>query len=237
MTFQTVLAAWPIWAPILTVVLASVATRLTPYPKAGGVVTALRVVLDVLSVLTHKDSPGTLQLPLVQRSKPPEGALEVDPPNLPPAVLLMAGLSLLAAWPAHAGEPQPLKGEIVLSRDRGQGTWRVADYRLLADATPAAVPAGAAEVRPLPPAAAEPEVSQPAPEPRPPTITEILSCTAADALTAIPSALSRCARNPTVAAPIDSRVFWTVLGSSLGNVAMTVGGILLQPYLNPDPVK
>jgi predicted lysophospholipase L1 biosynthesis ABC-type transport system permease subunit len=70
--WKSVLSAWPVWAPIAAVVVASLITRLTPYPRAGGVVTGLRVLLDVLSVLTHKDSPRTLQLPLVQRSQPPE---------------------------------------------------------------------------------------------------------------------------------------------------------------------
>lgn len=70
--WKSVLSAWPVWAPIATVVVASLVTRLTPYPRAKGFVAGLQVVLDVLSVLTHRDSPGTLQLPIVHRSKAPE---------------------------------------------------------------------------------------------------------------------------------------------------------------------
>lgn len=196
MTLQSVLSAWPIWAPILTVVIASLVTRLTPYPKAGGVVTALRVVLDVLSVLTHKDSPGTFQLPVVQRSQPPEGKLELPPPSVPPVVALLALLALPRL--AHADLP-------------------------------------AAEVRALPPAAAEPVVSEP--PPAPPTIGEILSCTAAETVGALPNALGKCTKNPKASPGIDTRTFWTVFGASMGNVVTTVAGTLLSIYLNPEPVK
>ena len=102
-TLHTILAAWPIWAPIVAVLLASLVTRLTPYPRAAGVVTALRVVLDVLSVLTHRDSPGTWQLPLVQRSAPPPGTAPAAAPEVPPAALVLA--LLLAPSLAHADAP------------------------------------------------------------------------------------------------------------------------------------
>lgn len=50
--------------------LPSIITALTAYPKAGGVVKVLKTVLNVLSVLTHHDSPGTMKSPLTM-SKPP----------------------------------------------------------------------------------------------------------------------------------------------------------------------
>lgn len=66
-------SAW--WIALLLtlapVLVASLITRLTPYPRARGVVAALQVVGDVLSFLQHRDSPGVVQLPLVQRSTPP----------------------------------------------------------------------------------------------------------------------------------------------------------------------
>lgn len=68
-------ANWPWVLPLAIVVLSSLATGLSKYPRAGGVVTALRVVLDVLSVVTHKDSPGSLSVPGL-RSRPP------GPPDL-----------------------------------------------------------------------------------------------------------------------------------------------------------
>jgi hypothetical protein len=61
------------WLPVAAILLSSVATALTKYPKAEGWVAGIQKVLDVLSFLTHRDSPGTLQLPLVQRSAPPKG--------------------------------------------------------------------------------------------------------------------------------------------------------------------
>lgn len=48
----------------------SVITALTSYPKADGAVKVLKVLLNVLSVLTHADSPGTLKLPLTMSKRP-----------------------------------------------------------------------------------------------------------------------------------------------------------------------
>jgi len=66
--------AWllPLAATALTSILASVVTGLTRYPGAdtGKVVKVLKVIMDLLSFLTHKDSPGTFGLPLT-RSEPP----------------------------------------------------------------------------------------------------------------------------------------------------------------------
>lgn len=53
------------------VVIPALITGLSSYPQARGVVTWLRVVLDVLSVVSHADSPGTFKLPIVQRSQAP----------------------------------------------------------------------------------------------------------------------------------------------------------------------
>lgn len=59
------------------VTLASLVTAATSYPKAQGAIALVQRVLAALSVLTHKDSPGTLKLPAVA-SPPP-------PPKAPPA--------------------------------------------------------------------------------------------------------------------------------------------------------
>ncbi len=56
--------------PLLLFLLPSLITALTPYPKAGGVVKVLSFVLNLGSVLVHKDSPGTLKAPLVQSQDP-----------------------------------------------------------------------------------------------------------------------------------------------------------------------
>lgn len=66
-------------APWLVVAgLPSIITALTPYPKAGGAVKALSVVLNVLSMLTHHDSPGTMKLPFTM-SKPPVAGAYASP--------------------------------------------------------------------------------------------------------------------------------------------------------------
>jgi hypothetical protein len=72
-------AHWPMIVGVLVVVLPALITALARYPRAGGVVKALQIALDVLSWLTHRDSPGTLKVPLVMRSKPPA----VTPPPTP----------------------------------------------------------------------------------------------------------------------------------------------------------
>jgi len=61
------IAFWHVWgntiSAILLMALPSVIIGLTNYPKAGGIVKALNVVLQVLSFLTHKDVPGTFKPP------------------------------------------------------------------------------------------------------------------------------------------------------------------------------
>lgn len=103
------LAAWPYLLPLAIVLIASLVTRLTPYPRAAGVVTGLRVLLDVLSFLQHRDSPNTWQWPIFDRSTPPAG-LELPPvPELPRAAGGAAfALALLSAWMAH---PMPAHAE------------------------------------------------------------------------------------------------------------------------------
>ena len=109
-------------------------------------------------------------------------------------------------------------------------------------ASPALADPPAAEVRPLegaavvevragtvPPAAVE--------APKPPTIGQVLACTAAETVGALPSALGRCISGKGTQPAIDSRVFWTVLASGIGANVTTILGVVLQPYLNPDPVK
>lgn len=51
--------------------LPSLIVALTPYPVEQGVAKVILQILNVFSILTHKDSPGSLKPPVVQ-SKPPE---------------------------------------------------------------------------------------------------------------------------------------------------------------------
>lgn len=76
--FLTLYSQLLIWAeahPLAAVglvifILSNLATRLSKYPRAKGLVTAIRVVLDLVSVLPHKDSPDLFTLP-GKRSSPP----------------------------------------------------------------------------------------------------------------------------------------------------------------------
>jgi hypothetical protein len=60
-----------IWIPLFLVVLSSIATGLSNYPKASGAVTVLRKIMGWLSFAQHYDSPGSLKLPIVQPPEPP----------------------------------------------------------------------------------------------------------------------------------------------------------------------
>lgn len=48
----------------------SIAVALTNYPKVASVWNTIAKILNVVSILAHKDSPGTLK-PLFVQSKPP----------------------------------------------------------------------------------------------------------------------------------------------------------------------
>src|SRR4051794_25110306 len=65
--------------PVLLSVLPSLINALLEYPRTQGVARGLHVVLDMLSVLARRDSPGTLKLPLTLSAKPVNGVA----PNAP----------------------------------------------------------------------------------------------------------------------------------------------------------
>jgi uncharacterized membrane protein YqaE (UPF0057 family) len=75
---------------MLLPLLATLATGLSNYPKEQSFVRAL---LDLLSFSTHKDSPDSLKLPLLMRSRPPSSTKSgvITPPLPPAAVVLFLG--------------------------------------------------------------------------------------------------------------------------------------------------
>jgi hypothetical protein len=72
-------AAWIIWLKghwqwlLLIVIIPSVITGLSkfPSPTTNKIVAILQMIIDIFSFSTHKDSPNSLKLPFVMRSKPP----------------------------------------------------------------------------------------------------------------------------------------------------------------------
>jgi hypothetical protein len=58
--------------PLIVMLLSSVATGLGDYPKAGGVVKVLRLLVSGLSLVQFKDGKGSLKLPMVPPALPPE---------------------------------------------------------------------------------------------------------------------------------------------------------------------
>lgn len=67
----TIVAHWPAILTVLLIVLPSIATGLSKYPKTKGVGAAIKVLLDRLSVLSHADAAGTFKHPLTRSKKPP----------------------------------------------------------------------------------------------------------------------------------------------------------------------
>ena len=55
--------------PLAITFLSSLATGLSDYPKAGGVVRVLRIVVGCLGVVQFRDAPGSLKAPLVPPAK------------------------------------------------------------------------------------------------------------------------------------------------------------------------
>jgi hypothetical protein len=74
MIHPTILDTWHALAPgllaALIALLPSVITALTAYPTARGWITWIQIGIDYLSVLQHRDSPGTLSLPLRRSASP-----------------------------------------------------------------------------------------------------------------------------------------------------------------------
>ena len=110
MNFQTMLAAvlsvFLSALPVLIAALPSLIVALTPYPKEASWAKTLLTILQALSVLQHKDSPGTLKLPFTL-CKPPAvvgTALKTraDTSSKSKAGFIAFGLLLFLAKPAHA---------------------------------------------------------------------------------------------------------------------------------------
>lgn len=60
-------ASWLV--PLAITVLSSVATGLSDYPKAGGVVRGIRVAIAVLGVVQFRNAPGSIKPPLAPPAK------------------------------------------------------------------------------------------------------------------------------------------------------------------------
>lgn len=76
----SVLSEWgAAWFPILALIAPTLIVGVTAY-RRDGVVGFILAVLNVFSVSTHKDSPGTFKLPLTQSEKPDDpGIVEFKP--------------------------------------------------------------------------------------------------------------------------------------------------------------
>ena len=56
--------------PLAISLLSSIATGLSDYPKAGGVVRGLRIAVAVLGVVQFRDGKGSIKAPLAPPAKP-----------------------------------------------------------------------------------------------------------------------------------------------------------------------
>jgi hypothetical protein len=106
----------------LLVLIPSLITGLTPYPKAGGAISFLRLALNVLSVLSHHDSPGTFKLPLTV-SKTPDSVtgrvVDLDPPQGFVRLPLLAAVAILALAFAAFAAPNPEALKDAVAADPG----------------------------------------------------------------------------------------------------------------------
>jgi hypothetical protein len=95
-------AHWGAIVTIALIVIPALATGLSKYPKASGIVTGLRIFGDVISIVAHADSPGSLKWPL-SRSEPPlqpliaAGEAKSPPPPITAALVLLFLASTLSA--------------------------------------------------------------------------------------------------------------------------------------------
>lgn len=127
MQFISAAYAWavahgPAVAAFLVLVLPSVITGLSKYPRAGdGLLGFLKVLFSFASWVTHHDSPGTFKLPLSLPEAPPTGrTVDLDPPprgfvRLPVLLGLALAALTLAAAPAFAqsAPPEPTPQRLV----------------------------------------------------------------------------------------------------------------------------
>ena len=93
-------ASWPTWLGIAVAALPSLITALTPYPKVEGFLKQLLQILNLFSILVHKDSPSTLKLPLTF-SRPPAGQpVKYGRPSVAAAAVIFLGI--FCSGSAHA---------------------------------------------------------------------------------------------------------------------------------------
>jgi hypothetical protein len=74
---------WPMILTLLLLLLPTLITGLTQYPQAAGAVKVLQVVLGLLSVVPHANSPGSLKLPMWPSKVPVDTAGNPVPPTAP----------------------------------------------------------------------------------------------------------------------------------------------------------
>lgn len=99
-----------IWlAPTIVVVLSSIITGLTNFPKVKGVLQVLLNIVERLSVTTHSDAPGTFKMLLMKGKRPGATASGTmgKVAALLPFIVFFSAFSGCYCWePAHAQEPK-----------------------------------------------------------------------------------------------------------------------------------
>lgn len=125
--WATFVTFWADYGPYIgAAVVPTIITGLTISPKTAGAAPwvqkiwdGLKMVLDFLSVLTHKDKPGTFQLPL-------KAGKLLEKKEVPPAVVLLfvVGISSTQAscawWKKNSGEVKQVAKDCTLSSAREQ---------------------------------------------------------------------------------------------------------------------
>ena len=96
---------WRAYSSLLFVMLPSIIVALTKVqtPEANKVAGWLKYALNLLSIFTHKDSPGTLKMPLTQSQ--PASVCDNGLPPTPPAdpTVPITGIALILALSVTLG--------------------------------------------------------------------------------------------------------------------------------------
>ena len=96
----------------LTYALLNFMNALLPYPKAQGMLRMLHDFVDTISALVRHDSPGTVKVPLAQRSAPPDGSSARGSISRLKIAFLIP-IALFAAFQTSCATVKKLGGEVI----------------------------------------------------------------------------------------------------------------------------
>jgi len=221
---------------ILGAVVALCSVLAPVFPSWKNVSSKVTPVLERLAGVVHTVEGFRLSIPFTRY---------VFKGKLPPISLLV--LALLAVPRISWAEPTASDAVVDLPARSIRSTWSVPaqlvynapdPYRALAIDSDGKLRVALVDTAPSAPADVKAQPSAPTatnePAPAPPKLStplEFGSCV----LSQLPGVAVQCAVSGTYKGPtLDTRTFWTILGGTVGNSLLTVGGILTLKLWPPD---